>query len=414
MPRNGRRFTPVPEGRFAQAAPGFAVAVPAALLCGGCGPGADEATGWSGAIDTLPSGEITVSNTADPIWSPDEVWQAVEELRIGSAMAEGPDLFGRIYSFDVDAWGRIFILDAQAQEVRVFDASGAFVRTIGGRGEGPGEMQQAAKVDLARDGEVWVMDQGRGLVSIFDTAGALLRQEHTAWGGMILPYPGGLDPTGLYSVVVSGSGGRLLARFDQSFRPVDTISVPQDPVERDHFRLDLDGGARISSAVPFQGSLHWRLSPAGTVWTLLTDRYELTETTASGEVLRRVVNEREAVPVTSEEVDRAVDEDLAWFTQRGGTVNRSRIPGTKPPVTTFFVDDEGNLWVERQVAAASERDAHRLFDILDPVGRYLGTLRLPFAVDSFVEPVFRDGALHAVTSDELGVQQLVRARIVKP
>ena len=142
--------------------------------------------------------------------------------------------------------------------------------------------------------------------------------------------------------------------------------------------------------------------------------YELTETTASGEVLRRVVNEREAVPVTSGEVDRAVDEDLAWFTQRGGTVNRSRIPGTKPPVTTFFVDDEGNLWVERQVAAASERDAHRLFDILDPVGRYLGTLRLPFAVDSFVEPVFRDGALHAVTSDELGVQQMVRARIVKP
>ena len=413
MAGNGRRFALVTEGRLARGVPGFALAVPVALLCGGCGPGADEAVSWSGVIDTLPSGEITVNNTADPIWSPDEFWQAVEELRIGSAMADGPDLFGGIYSFDVDAWGRIFILDDQ--EIRLFDAGGAFVRTIGGRGEGPGEMQQAAKVDLARDGEVWVMDQGRGLVSIFDTAGTFLRQEHTAGGVMILPYPGGLDPTGLYSVIVSGSGGRLLARFNHAFRPVDTISVPQDPVERDYFTLvSDDGGSRISASVPFQGSLRWRLSPAGTVWTLLTDRYELTETTAGGEVLRRVVNKREAIPVTSEEVDRAVDEDLAWFTEQGGTVSRSRIPGTKPPVAMFFIDGEGNLWVERQVAAASERDAHRLFDILDPVGRYLGTLRLPFAVRSFVEPVFRGGALYAVASDELGVQQLVRARIVKP
>lgn len=117
--------------------------------------------------------------------------------------------------------------------------------------------------------------------------------------------------------------------------------------------------------------------------------------------------------MTSEEVDRAV-EDLAWFTEQGGTVNRSKIPGAKPPVAMFFVDGEGNLWVERQIPAASEDDARRLFDILDPVGRYLGTLRLPFAVGSSVEPVFRDGALHAVTTDELGVQQLVRARIVKP
>ena len=417
MAGHGPRPTAVPRGRFPLAGPGFAAATPIAalaVLCGACDPGADQTVGWSGAIDTLPSGEIAVSNPADPLWSAAEVWQAVEELRIGSAMAEGPDLFGRILSFDVDPWDRFFILDAQAQEIRVFDAGGAFVRTIGGRGEGPGEMQQAGKVDLAGGGELWVMDQGRRIVSIFDTAGVFLRQERTPGGLMMLPYPGGLDPTGLYSVIGSGSGGRLLARFDASFHPVDTIPVPQDPVERERFTLVTDGGSRISAAVPFQGSLRWRLSPAGTVWTLLTSGYELTETTAGGEVLRRVVNEREAVPVTSEEMDRAVNEYLAWFTEQGGTVNRSMIPRTKPPVASFFIDDEGNLWVERQVAAADEGEAGRVFDILDPVGRYLGTLRLPFAVSSFVEPVFRDGALHAVTIDEMGVQQVVRARVVKP
>lgn len=81
---------------------------------------------------------IVVHNTGEPLWAPGEEWQVVEELRFGSAMSEGPDLFGAIYSFDVDAWGRIFVLDDQAQEVRIFDSDGTFVRTVGKKGEGPG------------------------------------------------------------------------------------------------------------------------------------------------------------------------------------------------------------------------------------------------------------------------------------
>ena len=64
-------------------------------------------------------------------------------------MSEGPDLFGAIYSFDVDAWGRIFVLDDQAQEVRIFDPDGTFVRTVGKKGEGPGEFTSAVSVDLS-------------------------------------------------------------------------------------------------------------------------------------------------------------------------------------------------------------------------------------------------------------------------
>ena len=102
----------------------------------------------------------------------------VEDLRIGEAMSEGPALFGAIYSFDVDAWGRIFVLDSQAEEVRIFDSGGTFVRTVGRRGEGPGEFTQAGSVDLSRNGEIWVMGMGQGRISIFDTTGTYLRGIH--------------------------------------------------------------------------------------------------------------------------------------------------------------------------------------------------------------------------------------------
>ena len=114
----------------------LALAAALPLLATACDTGSAATAGWSGTIDTLPSGEIVVHNADDPLWTPETAWRVTEELRIGSPMSDGPDLFGAIQSFDVDAWGRIFVLDDLAQEVRVFDSDGAFVRTVEGRGRG--------------------------------------------------------------------------------------------------------------------------------------------------------------------------------------------------------------------------------------------------------------------------------------
>ena len=388
------------------------------LLLGACGSGSDGAgeSEWSGTMDTLPSGEIVVRNADDPLWTPEEAWSVVEELRIGEALSEGPDLFGAVFSFDVDAWGRIFVLDHQAQEVRIFDSGGNFVRTVGGKGEGPGEFTQAGSVDLSLNGEIWVMGMSQGRVSIFDTTGTYLRGERTNTGGrMMLPYPGGFDPMGRYNVVLRPSVMNGMARFDQSYNPIDTISLPENPVEAEYFELvNEDGFTTLSAAVPFQGFMAWRFSLTGTVWTLLTDRYELIEMTTGGEVLRRVTKEHEPIPVTDEEREQAI-ENLEWFTSQGGQIDRSKFPRSKPSTASFFIDDAGNLWVEQQVAASDSDNAGRLFDLFDPEGRYLGTLRLPFSLAwSRPEPIVREGILYGVTSDEVGVQYVVRARIAKP
>ena len=385
------------------------------LLLAACGSGTDAGPGWSGTVDTLPSGEIVVHNADEPLWAPDEAWQVVEDLRIGEAMSEGPDLFGGIYSFDVDAWGRIFVLDDQAQEVRIFDSEGAFVRTVGRRGEGPGEFTQAGSVDLSRNGEIWVMGLGQGRVSIYDTAGTFLRQERTDGGFIVRPYPGGFDPMGRYNVLIPTGGMRTMARFDQSYTPIDTISLPENPEEGEYFEyVSEDGSSRMRAGVPFQGYMTWRFSPTGTVWTLLTGRYELTEMTIDGKVLRTITKDHEPLPVTDEEREQAI-ENLEWFTRQGGQIDRSKFPGTKPSTVSFFVDDEGNLWVERQVPAADEDDVGRLFDLFDGQGRYLGMLRLPFDLrNSVPAPIVREGVLYGVTSDEIGVLFVVRGRVVKP
>ena len=394
----------------------WTLAVTIALCITCCRPGNFEANeAWSGTIDTLASGELVVRNTDEPLWDEADMWQFVEEIRLGTDADDEAPIFGEIISFDVDAQGRIFILDFQTQEVSVFDSDGEYVRTFGGTGAGPGEFEQALAVDISPNGEIWVMEMLYAQLSIFDTHGSYLRSEPVGNPGIgLTPYSGGFDSMGRYNAVVmffdEYGESQVMARFDQSLTPLDTIAIPETSVERETF-THVTARFSISERIPFQGSFDWRFSPTGNLWTLTTKEYELVELTPLGETLRRVSRDHDPIPVSEEEMD-GVREEFQWFINRGGTVDWSRIPDTKPPVVSFFCDDEGNLWVKRQAVMPGDED--RLFDLFDPEGRYLGELRLPFPLHSDPEPIVRDGMLYGVTTDDFGAPNVVRARIDKP
>ncbi len=377
----------------------------------GCGD-ARSGPRWQGTVDTLPNGQVVVRNPAVPIWLPGSEWQVVEETRIGRIGGEGPDIFGAVLSFDLDRGGRVWVLESQSQELRVFDSLGVYVRTVGRRGGGPGEFAQAVKVETGPDGNVWVMDPSNNRLSVFDTAGVYL-EGHPALGGfIIIPWPGRFDAGGSYYAPVPLTDGEFrvgIVRFDTSMTAVDTFSPPEDPVERERFEHHNDSGGVMMASVPYQGSLLWRLSDAGTVWALLTDEYRFFEVDAEGDTLRTVTRAFDPLPVTGADRDRA-REDLEWFVSQGGRIDLSRIPSHKPPVRSFFRDDEGDTWVE---VTTSQEESRYVFDIFDGEGRYLGPVHLPFSLSASPTPILRNGVLWGISRDELDVISIVRARVLK-
>ncbi|MCY3615256.1 MAG: 6-bladed beta-propeller [Bacteroidetes bacterium] len=388
-----------------------------ALLSTGCGStDSDSVDAWSGTIDTLASGEIIVQNTGGPVWSPEEAWQVVEEVRIGRDTGEDALLLGSIGSFDVDSQGWIYALDGQTQAIHVFDTDGILVQTVGGEGTGPGEFERANAIDLSTNGQIWVMEMQKGRLTFLDTSGNYLNGERinsTGWD--YRPYPGGMDPLGRYNaavvVEVMDDYDLALARFNHDFVPLDTIPIPESSEPREQFELITDGGGMMATSIPFRGSFVWRFSPSGHFWTLLTDKYELAEITADGATLRRVTLDHDPIPVTPADLEE-VRENLSWFTRQGGKIDWSKIPDTKPVTSSFFCDDEGNLWVMR--LTGSPEDEGFLFDLFDVDGRFLGAIRLPFSLDSNPEPTVRNGLLYGITTDELGAENIVRAQILKP
>ena len=128
-------------------------------------------------LDTLESGEVVVHNEGVPLWSNDNAWRVEEQFRIGHETHDEALVFGSIQSFDVDAHGRIYVLDRQTQEVFVIGPGGALLRNFGGKGTGPGEFESARAVDVSSDGHVYVMEMQKGQLSILDSLGQYMQMQ---------------------------------------------------------------------------------------------------------------------------------------------------------------------------------------------------------------------------------------------
>ncbi len=381
----------------------------ALVLCA-CAEGRGDVE-WAGSVDTLAGGVVHVRNPAEPLWRPGEEWALEEELRIGSATEEGPELFGEVRDLAVDPLGRIYVLESQSNEIRVFDADGGHVRTFGREGQGPGELNGPSALDWDGDGRLWVVDPRNARFSVFDTAGEYLEDRTKKTSGWVSPWPGRVEENGgLIDVSfarVDDEFRRTLIRYDSLNEPVDTFFPPRYDAPVFELRTE---NALMAYSVPFAESMVWRLRPGGTLWFGVSDRYRLYERTLEGDTLRIVEKPFEPLPVTSEELEEAL-EGLESFTEQGGRMDRSRIPDRKPAFEGFLFDDRDNLWVRPVVEAALE---DRVFDVFDPEGRWLGRVESPVALRSSPAPTVVGDAVYGVTRDELDVPYVVRLRIVRP
>ena len=362
--------------------------------------------GWAGTIDTLPSGTVVVSNPSQGLWDSTSAWQFRESLRIGAADGDGPDVFGEISALEVDAFGRIYVLEGQADEIRVFDADGRYVRKIGRRGSGPGEFANPIGMDWDAEGNLWVVDVRNGRFAVFDTAGTYLTQHRRAAGFFAIPWPGGFGPDGRFlDIGLDPPDQWILLRYDAAMSPADTVRIPRFDAES--FEIP----QRMTVPVPFAPFLTWRLDRRGYIWSVITSRYRIVQQTLTGDTVRVIEMVYDPVPVTASDQEEVI-EALEWFTREGGRIEPSRIPREKPAIIRhgILIDPSGYLLVRPVVPDALRL---RVFDVFDPEGRYLGRVTSDVPIQASPPPVLAEDALYGVAMDELDVPHVVRLAILR-
>jgi hypothetical protein len=351
--------------------------------------------------------------------------ELVPELVLGKADGAAPFLFARIAAIDVDSARRIYVLDAESREVRVFSPTGEHIRSMGRRGGGPGEFNLPHAMRVTPDGRVFVRDNR---MTVFNSQGILDR---------IWQISSGFSSNSPFYIT---SDGRILNRtFADSL-----VWYKLDGTAIATFRLPLRGapppvlivaspgsigGTRYS--IPFTPSTVWTLRPSGDLIVGRSDRYEFDVFTGSR--VMRVARTAPAVPISQAEANqvresmtrnlRLNDPDYRW--------NGPDIARAKPYYESLLSGRDGTVWVVRSTASREERNpdynperpnqgfptqwtASRVADVFDSQGQYLGAVRMPQRMPGFPEPVVSLSAVWAVMANEDGVPQIIRFSLRAP
>lgn len=122
---------------------------------------------------------------ADRTWTLD----AAPLVHLGSASDTGVTQFANVYSAAMFPSEHIAVLDGDSQQIRVFAGDGRFVRTLGRRGNGPGEFQNASYLRSLPSDSLFVVDLVTGRVTVYDSIGLVGRSVSLPPGLMGTTFP---------------------------------------------------------------------------------------------------------------------------------------------------------------------------------------------------------------------------------
>jgi hypothetical protein len=316
--------------------------------------------------------------------------------------------------------GGVAVLDAQAQEVRIFDATGKHLRTFGRKGGGPGEMESAWGVMQASDGTLWVPDHSLDRMSLFDpTTGfktsypfRVLRYGYV-WDGVLTHDNKMWEP----SITLGPPRRDVMRVYSSEMVLLDSLPMPgAAPVDPKNppgsfYWEAADGRSMGYHGVPFYASPKRALDPRGAIWSTAAGEgaARIKRWVPNGDTTLVVDIARPLVPVSPAERDSAINGARKTLEKFGaGNQDWSKIPSNKPAVRSLFLAENGQLWVE-----PSSADSLRIYDVLGQDGKYVGTAVTPLRVAAYINPYVRDDKFWAVVTDELDVSYVVRGKIVR-
>lgn len=337
---------------------------------------------WKGTIEEI-DGVTVVKNPKDPMYG-EEVFILEEELSIGDV--EGPEeyMFSRIRSLAVDNGERIYVLDAKEAHVKVFDQLGKYIRTIGRKGQGPGELQSPLNLYIKGQNELVVEDMTRQL-AFFSLEGQFKKNLLTAKAGAL-----GIDIDSEGNIVATvivreeENPRYELQKFDSELNYLHSLG--SSPLR----------SASTSGYNPFSPIIQSEINCNDQVVTGYPEKYEIKIYDKSGTMVRKIMKEYDPVEITEEEIKEA-KEGMPWE-------RKLSIPKYHNAYRWIITDDEGRMLVRTFEREADGGDYYH--DIFDEKGRYIA--RIPLG---FFPRVWKKNKFYTVEEDEEGYQQVKRYRV---
>jgi hypothetical protein len=324
--------------------------------------GRAQKTGWKAKVLT-EEGVRVVVNPAEPLY-PEIKLDLEEELRIGKEGDERTQFY-RVRDIHADPQGNIYVDDYSNGRIQVFDRQGAFLRTIGRPGQGPGEFENPTLIRFGGgEGRLHVMDRYMR-INLFDDKGIYVRS--------VMPERGFADyfpdPAGGFVVIMhTGSDEELTSSHALS-------------------RLDANGKTRAVLA-EFPTNIHMERVSGGTLTVRTGYEMSLYAAPFPGRGLVYGHSKEYELVVLGPD-DRKVlvirkDEPRPGFTaEEKRDFGKTPVPGFKPYFFGILTDPQGRIYVQRNMNTTIKRGfgpvatEDKRFDVFSREGTFLFRASLP-------------------------------------
>ena len=364
-----------------------------ALACtGGAGPSAVRTDSAGVEIVQSPGEDRPLSWTLEP------------KVTIASDDTQGAGVFDpNEYAIRTDSVGRVYVMDRSGNRIIVFDVDGRYLRSLGRKGGGPGELGFPLAFAVAANGTVSVFDAAKHRLVRFAPDGSILPEKEMGsgfFGGSM--YASGDDylysyqgrgPSGTTSGVyhVTSTGGSVL---------VESADPPMKPIELKSCGMSFSGMPPLLAP-----SYRWDAN-RGQLAITRDAEYDI-GIYKQGKLKRRIRREIPPRAATRELAMQELGDGMRVGTEGGVRVcqpdevveQRGYAP-TIPAIGRIAIAPDGAIWLRRGGVKGEDLP----IDVFTSDGAYEGSLppETPFPA-AFLSP----NRIATVVKDEMDVGRIV-------
>jgi hypothetical protein len=331
-----------------------------------------------------------------------------EELSIGEIEGDENYMFGgRIY-FNTDEDGNFYVNDWDRKRIQKYDFQGKYLLTIGRKGQGPGEFQNAWVPRFDGDNNIYVTDIAVRRISFFDKGGKFLKLikipidlsnvyinskgQFIATQSMLLEEPSG-------DKVISNIG-----LFNDKFDLIAEIHrQPEEfkaPSGRDEKSM-AEFYANLLSDMAFKPSVSYLLDKKDFIYFGNPVTYKIHLYSPRGKLTRIIQREYDPIKITKKDKENFIESQESEFFRflppRADAIKKTAIelvkyPKYKPAYQGYTLMENG--WLA--VIVDSIENEYSLIDIFDKEGKYVAQFKAKIPAENFF---FRNGKAYALATE---------------
>lgn len=352
-----------------------------------------------------------IHNTETPI-HPDKTVLFEKDLSISSEDEEGNIVLFDPRQYLVDSDENIYISESSDQVIKVFSPDGEYIKTIGAKGDGPGEFQSIGYLGFTPEGSFVVLDIQARRTNLFDASGLFLKS--FTWQNFISRAFLFKNNSYIYQENVYGENRQdrklFVSEIDyggDEIRSYGEFTLAQVKTVR-------EGNSGVSMGIPHSPeSIFAGDQNRGWFYHCLNNQYIIEVYDNTGKIFRKIDRPYEPVPFTDKDrkeyqarYENNVNERFYEMFKK--LIKEMELPKVKSITTRMLVDDESYLWLQTYEQKKEGDQIITAYDVFNAEGHYYARVWCE------INPgLFRKGKMYSMETDkETGYRTLSRYRMV--